>query len=619
MVIPQGFIQELLSRADIVDVIGRYMTLKKTGANFKGLCPFHGEKTPSFVVSPVRQTYHCFGCGAHGDALRFLMEHNGLGFVEAIKDLAQQLGLKVPQEQVSVQEKAALDEHKRKQSQLTGLLEQAARYWAQVLGKNQRAQSYLQRRGLSQEVITRFELGYATSAWNDLQQVFTNYDDPLLVTCGLVIVREDSHTPNEEFRRYDRFRDRIMFPIRNIKGEVIGFGGRILDKGEPKYLNSPETPVFHKGQELYGLYEARHDIRKSGYALVTEGYMDVVALWQHGFANAVATLGTACTPEHVQKIFKLTEGIVFSFDGDAAGRKAARRALEASLPYARDTRSIKFLFLPQEHDPDSFIREKGHDAFTQYINASLPLSQFLLEAVGEGCDLTTAEGRARMLAQAHPLWMQLPSSEALSLQLLGEIARHAQMTPESLQTLWAQQAEQAARYAKKPGSYQESVATVSDVYEPGASELPAKAHSPETNSSFFSRKKKNFRSLSALAPARAPLTPSDQCIRMLLIHSEWWEHISVADQELLCAQPGWQGECFRWIERVLVDAGSQSWAVLSEMARSESWYDMMQVLMDSMMLDMEIKQEELNACLHRIRTAKQQEENARILQQFKNR
>lgn len=617
MAIPQSFIQELLSRADIVDIVGRYVTLKKAGVNFKGLCPFHGEKTPSFTVNAVRQTYHCFGCGAHGDALRFLMEHNGLNFVEAIKDLAQQLGLKVPEENISPREKALTQERKQKQTQLTDLLEQAGKHWSKVLAKESRAQNYLHKRGLSQEVINRFSLGYAPLSWDDLRNVFTSYDDPMLVECGLVIAHEEMVDGIEQItKRYDRFRDRVMFPIRNVKGDVIGFGGRILDQGEPKYLNSPETPVFHKGQELYGLFEARSDIRKAGHVLVTEGYMDVVALAQHGVPQAVATLGTACTPEHVQTLFKVSENIVFSFDGDAAGRKAARRALEASLPHVRDTRSVKFLFLPQEHDPDSYIREHGHDTFMRSVAQATPLSQFLLTAVCEGCDMATAEGRARMLSQAYPLWTQIPAHEALGIQLLGEIAQQAQMTVENLQRLWAQQAQRNERFT------QVKTAEEPPLYEDAP--FPKAAQSTWSEGDSFDKKPRfpyknkggNKRNRVSI-PAQAPLTPIEQCVRMLLIHSEWWEHLPATDQELLCAQAGWQGEFFKWLERIVVDRGAQSWAVLSEAARGQSWYELMQILMSGAVADLDVQQQELFSRLSIIRTARQREENERILQRFK--
>ncbi|MBN8493287.1 MAG: DNA primase, partial [Burkholderiales bacterium] len=315
--IPPGFLQDLLSRVDIVDVVGRHVELRKSGANHMGLCPFHGEKSPSFSVSASKQFYHCFGCGAHGDAIRFLMEHTGASFRDAVADLAQQVGMAVPDEPQDAAELQRAQQTRIHQATLTEVLERAARHYRQQLRQHPPAIDYLKRRGLSGEIAAHFGLGYAPPGWRSLANVFPRYDDPLLAESGMVIVQGDE---GPEQKRYDRFRERIMFPIRSVKGEVIGFGGRVLDSGEPKYLNSPETPLFVKGRELYGLYEARTALRSKGYALVVEGYMDVVALAQNGFANAVATLGTACTAEHVQKLFRFTDTVVFAFDGDAAGR-----------------------------------------------------------------------------------------------------------------------------------------------------------------------------------------------------------------------------------------------------------------------------------------------------------
>src|SRR5215217_7900132 len=373
MSIPQSFIQELVARADVVEIVGRHVQLKKGGANFLGLCPFHGEKSPSFSVSPTKQFYHCFGCGKNGNAIGFLIDYAGMNFVEAVKDLAGQYGMQVPEEDISPAERARQAEQKQKQATLFDVLEKAGAAYRKHLKNSPRAVDYLKGRGVSGAVAKQFGLGYAPEGWRSLASVFPNYDDPLLAEGGLVIVNE------EEDKRYDRFRDRVMFPIRNVKGECIGFGGRVLGEGTPKYLNSPETPVFSKGRELYGLFEARAELREHGFVLVTEGYMDVVALAQLGFPNAVATLGTACTPDHVQKLFRFTDSVVFSFDGDAAGRRAARKALDGALPYATDVRSVKFLFLPAEHDPDSFIREFGRDAFARLVQQAVPLSRFLID------------------------------------------------------------------------------------------------------------------------------------------------------------------------------------------------------------------------------------------------
>ena len=430
--IPPGFIQDLLARVDIVDIVGRHVDLKKAGINHKGLCPFHGEKTPSFTVSPSRQTFHCFGCGQHGNAVGFLMEHLGIGFIDAVRDLAQQAGMQVPEDDRSPQQREQEKAQKQRQATLTEILAKAGQHYRQQLKGNPRAIEYLKGRGLTGQIALQFGLGYAPDGWRSLASAFPSYDDPLLVETGLVILQDDPGKSEAEQRRYDRFRDRVMFPIRNVLGEVIGFGGRVLDKGEPKYLNSPETPVFHKGKELYGLYEARPAMRRRGYALVVEGYMDVVALAQHGFGNAVATLGTACTQDHVQKLFRFTESVVFSFDGDAAGRRAAGRALEAALPHANETRTIEFLFLPTEHDPDSYVRELGAEAFERCVEGAVPLSRQLMESAAEGCDLGTPEGRAKMLSVAKPLWAALPDG-LLKRQLLGELARRAQLPDAELQ------------------------------------------------------------------------------------------------------------------------------------------------------------------------------------------
>ena len=433
--IPPAFIHDLLARVDIVEVVGRHVQLKKAGINHKGLCPFHGEKSPSFIVSPTRQTYHCFGCGVHGNAVGFLMEHSGLGFIDAVRDLAQLVGMAVPEDESTPAERERAAAQKQRQATLSDVLAKAAEHYRRQLKGSPRAVDYLKGRGLSGEIAAQFGLGYAPDGWRGLASVFPSYDDPLLEESGMVIVQGDEDTNEADRKRYDRFRDRIMFPIRSVQGEVIGFGGRVLDKGEPKYLNSPETPVFSKGRELYGLHEARTALRQRGYALVVEGYMDVVALAQSGLGNAVATLGTACTAEHVQKLFRFTDSVVFSFDGDAAGRRAAGRALEASLPHATDTRSVRFLFLPTEHDPDSYVREFGAEAFEACVNAAVPLSRQIAEVAGAGHDLDTAEGRAHMLANAKPLWLALPDG-ALKRQLLGELAGVGRLETGELQTLW---------------------------------------------------------------------------------------------------------------------------------------------------------------------------------------
>ena len=430
--IPQTFITDLLNRVDIVDIVGRYVQLKKGGANFMGLCPFHNEKSPSFTVSPTKQFYHCFGCGAHGTAIGFLIEYSGMGFVDAVKDLAQNVGMIVPDadDRIPPAQRAA---QQAQALALTDALTQACNFYRAQLREAPNAIAYLKNRGLTGEVAARFGMGYAPSGWDSLRAIFPDYDAHVLVESGLVIDKVDEQGNHQ--RRYDRFRERVMFPIRNTKGQVIGFGGRVLDGGEPKYLNSPETPLFQKGLELYGLFEARQAIRDAGYVLVTEGYMDVVALAQLGFPQAVATLGTACTTTHVQKLLRQTDDVIFSFDGDRAGRKAARRALEACLPQVSDDKTIKFLFLPQEHDPDSFVRERGAEAFEQEIADAMPLSQFLLREVTQEHDLDTPEGRAHAQFEAKPL-LQAMTPSSLRLQIVRGLASMTQSTPAEIESLF---------------------------------------------------------------------------------------------------------------------------------------------------------------------------------------
>jgi len=431
-VIPQTFITDLLNRVDIVDIVGRYVQLKKGGANFMGLCPFHNEKSPSFTVSPTKQFYHCFGCGAHGTAIGFLIEYSGMGFVDAVKDLAQNVGMIVPEadDRIPPAQRAA---QQAQSLALTDAMTQACNFYRAQLREAPSAIAYLKNRGLTGEVAARFGMGYAPSGWDSLRAIFPDYDAHVLVESGLVIDKVDEQGNHQ--RRYDRFRERVMFPIRNTKGQVIGFGGRVLDGGEPKYLNSPETPLFQKGLELYGLFEARQAIRDAGYVLVTEGYMDVVALAQLGFPQAVATLGTACTTTHVQKLLRQTDDVIFSFDGDRAGRKAARRALEACLPQVSDNKTIKFLFLPQEHDPDSFVRERGAEAFEQEIADAMPLSQFLLREVTQENDLDTPEGRAKAQFDAKPL-LQAMTPSSLRLQIVRGLANMTQSTPAEIESLF---------------------------------------------------------------------------------------------------------------------------------------------------------------------------------------
>jgi DNA primase len=400
--IPRDFIDTLLARVDIVDVIDRRVSLKKAGQNYQACCPFHTEKSPSFTVSQTKQFYHCFGCGAHGTALSFLMEYEHLSFRDAVAALAQDAGLPVP-------ESASEPARPKPPPALSDALDQAAQFYRQQLKQTPRAIDYLKRRGLTGEIAARYGIGYAPPD-GGLKQVYADYQAEALALSGMVI--------DNERGRYDRFRERIMFPIKNAKGRIIGFGGRILDQGEPKYLNSPETPLFHKGSEMYGLFEAREAIRQAGRVVVVEGYMDVVALAQHGVGFAVATLGTATSAIHVRTLLRHSDRLVFSFDGDAAGRKAAWRALENSLESLQDGKEISFLFLPDGEDPDSYIRDQGHDAFLQLLDAqTLPLSAFLLRELTRNHSLDSEEGKASLLKAAKPLL------EKISAPLLAELLR----------------------------------------------------------------------------------------------------------------------------------------------------------------------------------------------------
>ena len=571
MAIPQSFLQELLSRIDVVEVVGRYVQLKKGGANFMGLCPFHGEKSPSFSVSPTKQFFHCFGCGKSGDALGFLMEHAGMTFIEAVKDLAQLVGMVVPEEDQSPAERARAAEQREKQTSLTQVLEKAGESYRQHLKTAPKAVAYLKGRGLSGQIAKRFGLGYAPEGWRSLASVFPNYDDPLLSESGLVIVNE------EDSKRYDRFRDRVMFPIRNIKGECIGFGGRVMGDGTPKYLNSPETPVFHKGRELYGLFEAREALHAAGFVLVTEGYMDVVALAQMGFPNAVATLGTACTPDHVQKLFRFTDAVVFSFDGDAAGRRAARKALDGALPYATDVRSIKFLFLPAEHDPDSYIREFGREGFAQCVTQATPLSRFLIEVAKEACDLDNAEGRAHMSSNAAPLWRALPDG-ALKRQLLSELAALIQLDAAELGSLWQSQAEKALsrsaprqvaapsnRLSEHALTDADLSAQPSDLYisstEYGHYKPAQRAPSPWKKDAKGKWRKEDSPPPS-MGPRSLPASRADHACRLVLGNMALWDSLTGEDHAMLCALPSPHGSLFAWLESQFHDHGPLAWSTL---------------------------------------------------------
>ncbi len=540
MAIPQSFIQELLARADVVDIVGRYVQLKKGGANYMGLCPFHGEKSPSFSVSPTKQFFHCFGCGKNGNAIGFLMEHAGMNFVEAVKDLAQTYGMPVPEDDTSPQERERASQARARQATLSDVLEKAASAYRKHLKNAPTAIEYLKGRGLSGDIARQYGMGYAPEGWRSLASTFPDYQDPLLVDSGLVIHHAED---GSEDKRYDRFRDRIMFPIRNIKGECIGFGGRVLGEGTPKYLNSPETAVFSKGRELYGLFEARQALREANYVLVTEGYMDVVALAQWGFANAVATLGTACTTEHVQKLFRFSDAVVFGFDGDAAGRRAARKALDVALPFATDVRSVKFLFLPAEHDPDSYIRQFGPEAFARCVSEAMPLSRFLIDAAREGCDLGSAEGRAHLASNAQPLWMSLPDG-ALKRQLLAEFAELIQLGLHELQSLWQP-------VTPAPAKWQRRQPTGGQAQHDG---------SPPTG---FARRFSTDKPPRGLG-RQLPASRADHAVRLLLSDMRQWQDLNGEEHHMLCELPAPHGPLFTWLDSQHQEHGSLPWGALRE-------------------------------------------------------
>jgi len=429
--IPQSFIDELVARSDIVELIGSRVPLKKAGREFKACCPFHDEKNPSFWVSPDKQFYHCFGCGAHGTSLGFLMNYDRLSFPEAVEELATRAGLEVPKEA------RPDDGRSRAEPDLVALMARVAAHWAQLLPRDPRARGYVEGRGLTPETLAKFMIGYAANSWNDVLRRFgqTEAQRDALAAGGLVIERDAGQVRDGE-RHYDRFRDRIMFPIRDARGRVIAFGGRVIDQGEPKYLNSPETSLFHKGRELYGLYEVRQNRAPLRRLMIVEGYMDVVRLHQAGITYAVATLGTATTPEHLKRAFRLVNEVVFAFDGDRAGRAAAWRALGNALPEAREGRQLRFLFLPEGHDPDTLVGAEGREAFEARLDGALPLSEYLVQELSSQVDLAHADGRARLAESARPLVARVPEGVYREL-LLARLAETIRLPAERLRTLWA--------------------------------------------------------------------------------------------------------------------------------------------------------------------------------------
>lgn len=440
--IPQAFIDDLLERVDIVEVIDHRVKLKKSGKNYSACCPFHDEKTPSFTVSQDKQFFYCFGCGANGNAIGFVMDYERISFPEAVDTLAKTAGVEVPKEQTKDPKKRAKEEAKEKERKtLYKLMEDANQYYQQQLRHHPQkltAVNYLKNRGLSGHIAKDFGIGYAPAGWENVKSELGTSDEylRLLLDGGMLIHNEERDS------LYDRFRERIMFPIRDTRGRVIGFGGRVLDDSKPKYLNSPETPIFHKGKELYGLYEARQAYRQVPRLLVVEGYMDVVALAQYDIRYGVATLGTACGEDHLNRAFRYTNEIVFCFDGDAAGRKAARRAMEISLTAMEDGRQIKFLYLPEGEDPDTLIRQIGTEKFTRLIEGASPLEHFLFEELSQDINTQTMEGRARLCKLAAPLIDQLPRGVYREL-MFGQLAKRTQLSMDALMNLLQELPEQA--------------------------------------------------------------------------------------------------------------------------------------------------------------------------------
>ncbi|MGB7757631.1 MAG: DNA primase [Salinisphaera sp.] len=437
--IPQHFIDQLLERTDIVSLVDARVSLKKAGREYTACCPFHDEKTPSFTISPVKQFYHCFGCGAHGTAISFLMEYDRLEFRDAVEVLADAAGMDIPEEA------AASTPSGPPREPLLDAMRQADRHYQTALRRHQGVIDYLKNRGVSGEMAKLYGLGFAADAWDDLTRRLPNKS--AAAQAGLLIERESGGY-------FDRFRNRLMFPIRDTRGRTIAFGGRTLGDDSAKYLNSPETPLFHKSDHMYGLYEARQALRQLDRLLVVEGYMDVIALAQHGFPNAVATLGTATTASHLTTLFRHTQEVVFCFDGDAAGVRAARKAMEHSLGVMRGARRVRFLFLPDGEDPDSLVRgEGGREAMAAAIEAARPASEVLLGELREGLDLATPDGRAQLVERARAPINTLPP-DAFRAEMVAEISRLSGLPSDDIRELYA--ANRPAPRPAPPGHTEES-------------------------------------------------------------------------------------------------------------------------------------------------------------------
>jgi DNA primase len=553
--IPQQFIDDLLRRVDVVEVVGQYVQLKRLGANYSGLCPFHTEKSPSFSVSPAKQFYHCFGCGAHGTALGFLIEHLGLPFPQAVEDLARRVGLEVPKQAPDINPEAKKKETDHR-ARLRDLLLEAAKFYQRRLKDSPHAIDYLKQRGLSGEVAAKYHLGYAPEGWQPLQAVFGDYQSKDLVDAGLVIEGEGG-------KRYDRFRDRIMFPILSGRGEVLGFGARTIGKDEPKYLNSPETPVFSKGYELYGVFEARPSIRAAGQVWIVEGYMDVVALAQHGLGHAVATLGTATTPQHLQQLLRLSDHLVFMFDGDAAGRRAAAKALEIALPLASEKNRMDFAFLPEEHDPDSFVREYGAEGLQAWVRKATPLSAWLLELASQGQQLDIPEGRAAAASEAQRL-LGLMQPNGLRAQIVREVMRRLDLTEMSLGLkTTAKDQGPTAMAAGSDQRFRSASATTS--FPPAGEEFGAgAAGSARSGSKYFAKNRNGIMPIRLPRPVIRPL--AERVLQILVRRPDW---VAELDEGFEGYLEEIYADLLRWILDKASATESANFAVLHEAALAE--------------------------------------------------
>ena len=588
--IPQHFIDELLNRTDIVDLIDGYVPLKKAGANYKACCPFHGEKTPSFTVSPSKQFYHCFGCGVNGTAISFLMEYDHMEFPEAVETLASSAGLEVPKEASSFTPKntqsGGVDLYK--------LMQEVEKFYQTQLTQHkdrEQAVAYLKQRGLSGEIAKRFGLGFAPEGWSNLMDRLgdTAPTQKALVDTGML-------SENEKGRIYDRFRHRIMFPIHDHRGRVVGFGGRVLEQqesqpGNPKYLNSPETPIFHKGSELYGLYGARGGIKEADGVLVVEGYMDVVALAESGINNAVATLGTATTPMHLQRLLRHTPNITFSFDGDRAGRAAAWKALETCLPILEDGHQVSFLFLPDGEDPDTMVKQVGKEAFEELIAKAMPLPEFLLGSLKQQADLNRLDGRAKLGKLAKPLLEKMQAG-ILKTQIVERVAALTQVATTEL----------VGDAGKRPQTKNNVSSQNSDWNNKGQ----GRGH---WNNSWNDKSNNGWgkKRVPPRAPSPASLTPVRRAVSLLLQYPHYYQEFEILSP-IQDAQVRGIGMVHQLVA-VAQEAQNPTTAMLLERYRGESFLDTLNQLANHQHNN--IEQLDDNEALGLIRA-----NNAKIIEEF---